>query len=175
MLWLLIALWFLPPLMFLTIYLVGLLTGIGGRHRKVVLTGPTAACSCTLNVTDTSAATPDAARGPRWVGHTGLPHQPGDTLAAYVNVFGRKLGIDARCIISATPMPRVPRGCPQSVQHRSRPDVTAAASPMRGSRWGRHPAAGTWWRSDSSPGDRLRTGTPRWDRVRLPSEPGRRL
>ena len=33
----------------------------------------------------------------------------------------------------------------------------------------------TWSRSGSSPGDRSRTGTLRRDRLRLPSEPGRRL
>jgi hypothetical protein len=62
MLWLLIALWFLPPLMFLAVFLVARLTSIGGRHSKVVRTDPAAACSCALNVTDTSAATHDAAR-----------------------------------------------------------------------------------------------------------------
>jgi hypothetical protein len=45
--------------------------------------------------------------------------------------------------------------------------------PMRNSRWGRHPAAGTWWRSGRRPDSRSRTGTLRWDRVRLPSKPGR--
>ena len=34
--------------------------------------------------------------------NTGLPHQPGNALAADTNVFGRKLGMDARCTISAT-------------------------------------------------------------------------
>jgi hypothetical protein len=53
--------------------------------------------------------------------------------------------------------------------------ATAVASPMHSNRWRRHPAARTWWQSDMTPGDRSRTGTLRRDRVRLPSEPGRRL
>jgi hypothetical protein len=51
--------------------------------------------------------------------------------------------------------------------------ATAAASSTRNSRWGRHPAAGTWWRSGRRPDSRSRTGTLRRDRVRLPSKPGR--
>ncbi len=63
MLWWLIALWFLPPLMFLSVFLVALLTGLGGRHSKVIRNDAVAGCSCALNVTDTSAATRGAAPG----------------------------------------------------------------------------------------------------------------
>jgi hypothetical protein len=62
MLWLLIALWFLPPLMFLAVFLVVPLTSIGGRRSKVVRTNPVAAGSCVPNVTDTSAAAHGPAR-----------------------------------------------------------------------------------------------------------------
>src|SRR5262249_29800912 len=50
-------------------------------------------------------------------------------------------------------------------------DAAAAALSTHSSHWGRHPAADTCWQSDSPPGDRSRTGTLPWDRVRLPSEP----
>jgi hypothetical protein len=38
---------------------------------------------------------------------------------------------------------------------------------------GETPAVGTWWQSGMRPDSRSRTGTLRWDRVRLPSKPGR--
>jgi IS30 family transposase len=63
------------------------------------------------------------------------------------------------------------RSTPQPSLHAA----TAAASSTHRSHWRRHPAADTCWQSDSRPGDRSRTGTLAWDRVRLPSEPGGRL
>jgi hypothetical protein len=52
----------LPPFIFLVVFLVARLTGIGGRHSKVSRTHSVAACGCALNVTDTSAATLDPDR-----------------------------------------------------------------------------------------------------------------
>jgi hypothetical protein len=92
---------------------------------------------------------------------------PSRCIATNANTFGRQLGMDAR---SRDPHGR--HGSARSARHRSLSATTAAASAMRSSRWRRHPAAGTWWRSDSLPGHRSRTGTPWRDHVRLPSEPG---
>ena len=65
----------------------------------------------------------------------------------------------------------VPCEYPHSAQRPSLPVATVAASPMHGSHWWRHPVAGTWWQSDTPPGDRSRTGTPRSDRVRRSVSP----
>src|SRR6516162_1065645 len=71
--------------------------------------------------------------------------------------------------------PHAPHGFRRSTPHPSLHAATAAASSTHSSHWGRHPAADTCWQSDSPPGDRSRTETLAWDRVRLPSEPGGRL
>ena len=70
MLWWLIVLWFLPPLLFLAVFLIDLITGIGGGHSKLIQIDSKAGCSRALNVTDTSAATHDPACRQRGVGHT---------------------------------------------------------------------------------------------------------
>src|SRR5208282_4461782 len=51
--------------------------------------------------------------------------------------------------------------------------ATVGASSTHSSRWGRHPVAGTSGRSGRRPDSHSRAGTLRWDRVRLPSKPGR--
>src|SRR5215831_3843056 len=71
--------------------------------------------------------------------------------------------------------PHAPHGFRRSTPHPSLHAATAAALSTHSSHWGRHPEADTCWQSDSPPGDRSRTGTLPWDRVRLPSEPGGRL
>src|SRR2546428_647585 len=57
--------------------------------------------------------------------------------------------------------------------HRSAPASTAVASATRSTRWGRHPARGTWWRLDGRPGVRSRTRILGRDRIGLPCKPGR--
>jgi len=72
MLWWLVAFWFLPPLIFLVVFLLGRLTGMCGPHSKPSETDSIAGGNRALNITDTSAAT---LRLPVAVPGSGYDHQ----------------------------------------------------------------------------------------------------
>ena len=63
--------------------------------------------------------------------------------------LGGQLGMNARRTVGAVRGRVCGTDLGRSASHRLRRAATAAASPTHNSRWRRHPAAGTSWRSDS--------------------------
>ncbi len=66
-----------------------------------------------------------------------------------IREVARQLGMNARRPVGARGRPRARHEFLPSAPHRIVPAATAGVSPMRSSRWRRHPAAGTSWRSDT--------------------------
>src|ERR1700760_468191 len=122
-------------------------------------------------------------------GETGLPHQTRHPLASYISTLGRELGVNARrtiytvrgsvrrtdlrdqCIVRLGPPRRAPlQPCIVATGGDTQQLAQGDDRVIRGCRFAAFPSGGSL-----RDGDRSRTGTLRRDRVRLPSEPGRRL
>lgn len=104
--------------------------------------------------------------------HAGVPHEPGDAPAARMEAAPRVArGFAARRTCRAT-CGESPRSA-LSTPHWSAPASTAVASATRSTRWGRHPARGTWWLPDGRSAVRSGTRILGRNRIGLPCKPSR--